>query len=205
MQVLITFHFALIALLCPCLTSGAISCELELGTLELLRLSPLTPGEIFRGKLLSAMKAGLTPILAMLPAYAALCYLDPSYLPYLTRIVPILIASVLFSCVVGLACSSIAANVSRATTAAYVIVLSFLILPVFAQWISTDRLPVIQSAALGAPSSLGVALSIISADRVAHAAGEMWQVHLVFVAVICIVLLLITQFRLTRLLRCGTA
>ena len=64
----------------------------------------------------------MLPVLALLPAYGALCMVNPGYVVYFGRVVPVVLLAVLFCCLVGLTCSSFIANTARATVTAYLIV-----------------------------------------------------------------------------------
>ena len=63
---------ALLALIIPSLTSGALTLELEKKTIEMLILTRLTPGTVILGKLLSAMLYSLILLMCSLPL-AGIC------------------------------------------------------------------------------------------------------------------------------------
>src|SRR6185436_15156263 len=88
-RVVVTLQIGIVALVAPSLTSAAVSSEIENGTWELLRLTPRGGGEIFVGKLLPSLVPALLPVLALLPAYGALCIVNPSYMVYLARVIPV--------------------------------------------------------------------------------------------------------------------
>src|SRR4051812_443092 len=139
-QVVVALQIGIVALVAPSLTSAAVSSEIENGTWELLRLTPRGGGEIFIGKLLPSLLPGLLPVLALLPAYGALCAVNTSYVLYFARVVPVVLGAVLFCCMVGLTFSSFIPNTARATVAACITVAAVFVLPLFAWLAAGDQL-----------------------------------------------------------------
>lgn len=201
-QILITLQIALVALVVPSLCTGSISSELENGTFELLRLTPLSAGRIFWGKLIPALIPALLPMIALIPAYAALVFIDPAYMPHLRAIAPVVFLSVLMMCILGLTCSAWAGNTARATVAAYLISSVLVVGPVLIWWASEAQLLSISTArwfTLFSPLAIALNLLPDSRPEIASLRNE----HLLVMAGLCVLLLLLARHRLSVLLRHG--
>ena len=83
---------------------------MENGTFELLRLTRLSGGQIFWGKLLPSLPPAVLPMLALVPAYAALCFIDHAYIPNLLQILPVVLLAVVMMAILGLTCSAWSRN-----------------------------------------------------------------------------------------------
>lgn len=160
-RVITCLQMGMIALLTPSLTSGAISSEVEGSTLELLRLTPLTSGQHFLGKLLPAIPTAILPIIAMIPAFLAIAFVNPAYLIAITRICTISLLAVLMCCSVALACSAWISETSRSTIVSYLIVSAIFILPLFSWLGSGSVLDPIIARAVAAISPLVVAVNLL--------------------------------------------
>src|SRR5204862_7294434 len=116
-------------------------------------------GEIFIGKLLPALLPAALPVLALLPAYGALCAVNSAYLLYFARIIPVVLLAVLLCCLVGLTCSSFFSNTARATVAASLFVAAIFVLPLFAWLAAGQQLSDRAAAMIAFVSPLVVALN----------------------------------------------
>jgi ABC-type transport system involved in multi-copper enzyme maturation permease subunit len=200
-QVVIALQVGMVALVSPSLTSAAVSTELENGTWELLRLTPRSGGEIFIGKLLPAFIPAVLPVLAMLPAYGALCAVNSTYVLYLGRVVPVVLMAVLFCCLVGLTCSSFTNNTARATVTSYLIVPAVFVLPMFAWFAAGTHLSERVAAYIAALSPLVVALNELPDGW--EAVRDLYSLHLTIIGVGCVAMLIVSWIRLNMLLRQG--
>jgi ABC-type transport system involved in multi-copper enzyme maturation permease subunit len=200
-RIVVGLQIAVIALVAPGMTSATISSEIEMDTFELLRVTPLGPGQIFFGKLIPAFSCTLLPIIALLPLYGAICFLDPGYWPSLLRLLPVLILAAVFGCTVGLMCSAFAAHTARATVASYLISGTTLLAPVLIAWIAQRQLSPSLVAWLSMPSPLAVSLSLVNRSMTAEASPSIWSAHLWTMAGIIVLMLLLARFRLGFLLR----
>ena len=200
-QVVVALQIGIIALVAPSLTSAGVSAEIESGTWELLRLTPRGGGEIFVGKLLPSLVPAVLPVLALLPAYGALCAVNLGYLRFFERIVPVVLLAVLFCCLVGLACSCFITNTARATVTAYLIVAGVFVLPLFAWLTAGEQLSQRAAAHLAFISPLVVALNELPGGW--DAVRELYAAHLWTIAGACAALLALSWVRLNVLLRQG--
>ncbi|MEA2707808.1 MAG: hypothetical protein QOF78_409 [Phycisphaerales bacterium] len=200
-RVVVALQIGIIALVAPSLTTASVASEIENGTWELLRLTPRGGGDIFIGKLLPALVPALLPVLALLPAYGALCAVNSSYLIYLARVVPVVMLAVLFCCLVGLTCSSFIANVARATVTAYLIVAALFVLPLLTWLAAGAQLSDRAAAVIAYLSPLVVALNELPGGW--DAVRDLYSLHLWTIAGACALMLAICWIRLNFLLRQG--
>ncbi|HEV2294451.1 MAG TPA: hypothetical protein VGR35_11390 [Tepidisphaeraceae bacterium] len=202
-RVLVAFQAALVALIVPSLTSAAVSGEIEGGTFETLRLAPLSGGAIFWGKLLPALLPALLPLVALLPAFAAICFIDAAYLPFFVRLAIVVVTSVLVCAAVGLTCSSFAGSTPRATVASYLIVAALFVLPLLAWWAGAAYVAPGVTRWLTMPSPLVMGLNLLPGEATSAAIGRLWQLHVGLMLALCAALLVAARLRLTYLLRHG--
>lgn len=202
-RVIVAFQAALVALVVPSLTSATVSSEVETGTFEMLRLTPLRSGAIFWGKLLPAFVPALLPIVALIPAFGAICFIDASYVPFFVRLTAVVVASVATCAAIGLTCSTFAASTPRATVASYLIVAALFALPLLAWWAGTAHLTPGVTRWLAMPSPLVMGLNLLPGEGASPLIGTLWQRHVVLMFALCAALLLAARLRLTHLLRHG--
>jgi hypothetical protein len=199
--VLVALQLGLVALIDPSLTSNSISGEHEMGTFELLQLAPLSGGQIFWGKLLPALPAALLPVLALLPAYGAICYVDGGYLPRFTPLLPLVALATLMCCSAGLAASALFHNSARATVAAYLFCGANFLLPLMPYLTAGHQLSEQAAAWMALPSPLVMGLSLMPGGS--RAVQELWRVHLMVIAGISLLMVVTARWRLLTLLKRG--
>jgi ABC-type transport system involved in multi-copper enzyme maturation permease subunit len=200
-SVLVAFQVGIIALIDPSLTSPAVSSEMESGTFETLRLTPLSSGQIFWGKYFPAVLPALLPIIALLPAYGALCYVNPLYIRSVLPMLPVFVLAVVLCCTMGLACSAFATSTARATVTNYLIIAAIVVLPLLAWLASGTLLDVRLASWLAMPSPLVMALNLLPAGS--PEVARLLPYHLVLTVILCIAVLVVARLRLGALLREG--
>ncbi len=200
-KIIVAFQFGVIALVVPSLTSSSISNEIESGTFEILRLSPLRGGQIFWGKFIPAFLPALLPVLALVPAYLAVWFIDPSYETRILSILPIILLSVIFCCTLGITLSSFISNTARATVAAYLVTAALFVLPMFAWWMGGSQLSMRLARWLAMPSPLVMAVNLLPEGT--PEIERLYFEHLYLIGGLCVVMLLAARMRLTHLLRQG--
>ena len=200
-QVVIALQVGIVALIAPSLTSAAICSEIENGTWDLLRLTPRGGGEIFLGKLLPSLIPAMLPVIALLPAYGALCFVNPSYILYLSRVLPVVLLAVLLCCMVGLTFSAFIANTARATVAACLIVAAIFVLPLFAWLAAGEQLSPMIAARIAYISPLVVALNTLPGGW--EPVRDLYTLHVWTVGIACVLMLVVSWIRLNVLLRQG--
>jgi ABC-2 type transport system permease protein len=127
------FQLMLVAFLAPAFTTGAISLEREKATLDLLITTPLRPGAIVVGKLLSALAFVVLMILAGIPVSALVLMYGGASLQDILRQQVVLFASAIGFGVIGLFWSALIKRTQSATVIAYSTVL-FLTVGTFFIW-----------------------------------------------------------------------
>jgi ABC-type transport system involved in multi-copper enzyme maturation permease subunit len=211
-QVLVAFQIIGLAAIVPSLTTPAISAELETGTFESLRLTRLGGWSIFWGKFLPAFLPAILPIIALLPAYLTVCYVNHSYLSYLLYVMPIIVLTMAFSCILGLLCSTFSKNSARATVVAYIIISALMVIPMLAWWASSagliDNERLVGWISMPSPLVIGLSVAPVASPigqtvAPAEALSGLRVTHEWLIAGLCVAMLLIARVRLAILLRRG--
>jgi len=127
------FQLMLVAFLAPAFTTGAISLEREKATLDLLITTPLRPGAIVVGKLLSALAFVVLMIVAGIPVSALVLMYGGAAVQDIVRAQIVLFAAAIGFGVIGLFCSALTKRTQSATVVAYSTVL-FLTVGTFFIW-----------------------------------------------------------------------
>ncbi len=116
----LSFQLGLITLIGPSLTIAAIAGEVEGRTLDSLRMTPLRPWTILSGKLFGALMLSIMLIVASVPVFFAILYIQEDFQPrYLTAMFSITAAMVMFALTAGLFFSSVSRTTARAAAWAY--------------------------------------------------------------------------------------
>jgi ABC-type transport system involved in multi-copper enzyme maturation permease subunit len=121
---LVVLQAALLVLIAPSLAAGLVSAERESGSWQLLRLTPLSPGAILRGKLLSVALPLLLLLCATLPGYAVLMTIDPALVARVERVAACLALTAVFVVLLSAAAGALFRSTAAATTASYSAVLA---------------------------------------------------------------------------------
>lgn len=200
--VLVAFQIGLIGLVTPSLTTSAISSEIENGTFEMLRLTRLKGGQIFWGKFFASLFPAILPMIALVPAYGALAYMNGGYIAHFLGLAPILLLSILFCCTLGLFCSIFVPRTSHATVVAYLITASIFILPLFAWWAIGEQIPERVGDWIAFISPLVMGLTALPDSDPSLAA--MHNAHLYLMGGLCLLMMISARVRLQMLLRRGT-
>ena len=121
---LVLMQIALLILFAPSLAAGLISTERESGSWQLLRMTPLTPGRILRGKLLSVAWPLLLLLCATLPGYLVMMSVKPELATQMQRVVASLALTAVFAVLVSAAASTLFRSTAAATTTSYLALLA---------------------------------------------------------------------------------
>jgi len=182
--VALSFQMGLIVLLTPALGAPSISEELESGTLEMLRLTPLSAWALWKGKVKAINAYLLLLLVSSSPIYLMLFLLNnvESKDPLLTvRVIGIQTLLLLFSTTVGVWCSAWTGNTQKAVGLAYAILLGFSGLPFLAPWVCPNPtwIPWVEAIS----PFLVVARELQSKDSgfLLHSKGHMLLIGSVFV------------------------
>jgi ABC-type transport system involved in multi-copper enzyme maturation permease subunit len=134
---LVILQTALLLLFAPSLAAGLISSEREGGGWQLLRSTPLSPGAILRGKLVSVAWPLILLLCGTLPGYIVMMTVDPELAPQAERVVVCLALMAVFAVLVSAAASSLFSSTATATAAANVILVGVCVGPLLA-WLGRD-------------------------------------------------------------------
>jgi ABC-type transport system involved in multi-copper enzyme maturation permease subunit len=121
---LVLLQVALLILFVPSLAAGLVSAERESGSWQLLRMTPLSPGAILRGKLLSVVWPLLLLLCATLPGYVVMMTLKPDSSLQIHRVVICLALTGVFTLLVSAAVSTLFRSTALATTVSYLAILA---------------------------------------------------------------------------------
>lgn len=136
---LVLLQGALIVLLIPSLAAGLISAEIESGGWAILQMTPLSPGRILRGKLLSVTTTLALVLLATLPGYAVMVYARPSLTQQVIYVVICLALTGLFALMLSAAIGSLFRRTAPATVASYALLLGLCAGPLVF-WLGRDTI-----------------------------------------------------------------
>ncbi len=121
--VVVLLQMGLIVLITPSLAGGLISSEVEAKSWRLLRVTPLSAGQIVRGKLMSPLLTLALLLLATLPGYAILVAIDPTLVPQVIRLLATLSLAAVAAVLVSAAVSAWVPHTAAATAIAYALTL----------------------------------------------------------------------------------
>jgi ABC-type transport system involved in multi-copper enzyme maturation permease subunit len=134
---LVLLQIALLILFAPSLAAGLISTERETGTWRLLRMTPLSPGVILRGKLMSVAWPLLLLLCATLPGYVAMMMTQPALFHQVQRVVVCLVLTAVFAVLVSATVSTLFRSTATATTASYLALLAVCVGPLLV-WLGRE-------------------------------------------------------------------
>jgi ABC-type transport system involved in multi-copper enzyme maturation permease subunit len=134
---LVLLQVALLLLFAPSLAAGLVSAERESGTWQLLRMTPLSPGRILRGKLLSVAWPLLLLLCATLPGYVIMVAVKPELGYRVQRVVVCLVLLAVFAVLLSAAASTLFRSTAAATTASYLALLAVCVGPLLV-WLGRD-------------------------------------------------------------------
>jgi ABC-type transport system involved in multi-copper enzyme maturation permease subunit len=196
---LVLLQVALLILFAPSLSAGLVSAERESGSWQLLRLTPLSPGAILRGKLLSVALPLLLLLCATLPGYAVLMLTDPALAVRVPRVTACLALTGVFIVLVGAAASTLFRSTAAALTAAYVVLLAVCAGPLLI-WLGRDA-PFGRGTVEAALAVNPVAAALQAAATPGFAEYELLPLNWWIVGAACLALLAFLRLRTWQLYR----
>lgn len=116
---IIVLQVGLIVLLTPGLASAMIAGEMEGGSWNLLRVTPLSPGKILRGKLMSVLLTLALLLCATLPGYAVIMLIKPVLQEQVVQVLKCLVLAAILSMLISATVSSFFRTSAIATTVSY--------------------------------------------------------------------------------------
>lgn len=134
---LVLLQTALLILFVPSLASGLISSEREGKTWQLLRMTPLSPGMILRGKLMSVAWPLLLLMCATLPGYVVMVIVEPDLAARAGRVIASLAATAILAVMVSAAASSLFRSTATAAATANLVLVAVCLAPLLV-WLGRD-------------------------------------------------------------------
>ncbi len=117
--VIVLLQVALIVLLTPSLGSGLIAAEVESRGWQLLQMTPLSAVTIVTGKLLSVLVTLGLLLLATLPGYVVLVFIQPTMGPTVIKVIITLALTAAVALLLTAAVSSLSKRTATATAVSY--------------------------------------------------------------------------------------
>jgi ABC-type transport system involved in multi-copper enzyme maturation permease subunit len=196
---LVLLQVALLVLFAPSLAAGLISSERESGSWQLLRMTPLSPGTILRGKLLSVAWPLLLLLCATLPGYVVLMALQPALTHQAQRVVICLVLTAVFAVLLSAAASSLFRSSAAATTASYLALLAVCGGPLLV-WLGREA-PFGHSTVQTALRVSPVAAALQAAGMPGLAPYELLPANWWIIGPACLALLVLVRLRVWQLYR----
>jgi ABC-type transport system involved in multi-copper enzyme maturation permease subunit len=134
---LVLLQVALLILFAPSLAAGLVSAERESGSWQLLRMTPLSPGRILRGKLMSVAWPLLLLLCATLPGYVVTMTIKPTLVVQVQRVVICLALTAVFAVLVSATASTFFRSTATATVASYLVLLAVCVGPLLV-WLARE-------------------------------------------------------------------
>lgn len=122
--ILVGLQAALVVLLTPSLTATLISGERESGGWVLLQMTPISALRILTGKLFSVLWTLLLVVIATLPGYLILVWINPDFWLQVRMVIISLMWTALFSIAVSATISSYFRRTAPSTVVSYVVLLT---------------------------------------------------------------------------------
>jgi ABC-type transport system involved in multi-copper enzyme maturation permease subunit len=196
---LVLLQVALLILFAPSLAAGLVSAERESGSWQLLRMTPLSPGAILRGKLMSVAWPLLLLLCATLPGYVVLMTVKPALVYQVQRVVACLALTAVFAVLVSAAVSTLFRSTAAATTAAYLVLLAVCVAP-FLVWLGREA-PFGQATVRAALVADPVAAALQAADTPGFVPYDLLPLNWWIIGSACAALLLFLGLRTWQLCR----
>ena len=121
---MVLLQVALLLLLGPCLGANLIASEVESGGWELLRASPISPWRILIGKLMSTVWTLHLMLLATLPGYIVMGYIQPAMSGQVGNVVISLVIAIFMVTTLSACISAFCRTTAVATATSYAVLLS---------------------------------------------------------------------------------
>lgn len=196
---LVLLQVGLLILFAPSLGAGLISAERESGTWQLLRMTPLSPGVILRGKLMSVAFPMLLLLCATLPGYVVMMTVEPTLAVRVQRVLACLGLTAAFVVLVSAAASSLFRSTAAATAAAYLVLLGICLGPLL-MWLARDA-PFSHAAVEAVLTMSPVAAALQASDAPGFSRYELFAANAWLTAAASLALLVFLGVRVWQLYR----
>jgi ABC-type transport system involved in multi-copper enzyme maturation permease subunit len=196
---MVLLQVALLVVFAPSLAAGLVSSERESGSWQLLRMTPLSPGAILRGKLLSVAWPLLLLLCATLPGYVVMMTVKPTLVQQVQRVVVCLALTAVFAVLLSAAASTLFRSTAAATTASYLLLLAVCLGPLLL-WLGREA-PFGHAAVQAALTLSPVAAALQASETPGFARYELLPANWWLVGGACLALLLFLPLRTWQLCR----
>jgi hypothetical protein len=196
---LVLLQTALLLLFAPSLSAGLISTEREGGGWQLLRTTPVSPGRILRGKLLSVAWPLILLMCATLPGYIVMMTVDPGLAPQARRVIACLAALAVLSVLIGAAASSLARSTAAAMAVSNMVLVAVCVAPLLV-WLGRDA-PFGHRTVEAALTISPVAAALHASETPGFAEYELLPANWWLVGAVSLALLVLLVVRVRRLYR----
>jgi ABC-type transport system involved in multi-copper enzyme maturation permease subunit len=197
--VLVILQTALLLLFAPSLAAGLISSEREGGGWQLLRSTPLSPGAILRGKLISVAWPLVLLLCGTLPGYIVMMTVDPELAPQARRVVICLAIMSVFAVLVSAAASSLFRSTATATAVANMVLVGVCVGPLLI-WLGRDA-PFGHRTVETALTISPLAAALHASETAGFAQYELLPANWWLIGGISVALLVLLVFRTRQLYR----
>lgn len=187
---MVVLQLALLLVLGPSLGAGLISGELESGGWVQLRTTPMSTFRVVIGKLMSVLWTLGLILLATLPGYAAMAYIEPSLSSQLIRVTISLVIAAIMILSLSACISAFHKQTATATAVSYGVLLA-LLAGTFLIWVARDQpfgRDVVRSALLLNPAAAALAEMRVAGMESYNLLPSAWWIALAFTAVGLLVL-----------------
>jgi ABC-type transport system involved in multi-copper enzyme maturation permease subunit len=196
---MVVLQLALLLVLGPSLGAGLISGELESGGWVQLRTTPMSTFRIVLGKLMSVLWTLGLILLATLPGYAAMAYIQPALADQLIRVTISLVISAFMILSLSACVSAFHKQTATATAVSYGLLLAILA-GTFLVWVARDQpfgRDVVRTALLFNPAAAALAEMRVAGMESYDLLPTAWWIALA-IAFAGLVLLGVRTWRLSR-------
>ena len=135
---LVLLQIALLVVLGPSLAAGLVAAERETGGWQLLRMTPMSAMRIVAGKLMSVLWTMALVLLATLPGYLVMMWIQPSIAPQVQRVIVSLVLATLLIISVSAMISTFWQNAAAATATSYAVILAMFVGPLLI-WLARGK------------------------------------------------------------------
>jgi hypothetical protein len=197
--VLVLLQVVLLVLFAPSLAAGLVSSERESGSWQLLRMTPLSPGRILRGKLMSVAWPLFLLLCATLPGYIIMMTVKPNLVHQMQRVVICLALTAVFAVLVSAAVSTLFRSTAQATTTSYLVLLTVCVGPLLI-WLGREA-PFGHTTVQVALALNPVAAALHAAETPGFENYELLPANWWIIGGACVALLLFIRVRIWQLCR----
>jgi ABC-type transport system involved in multi-copper enzyme maturation permease subunit len=196
---LVVLQVGLLILFAPSLAAGLISAERETGSWQLLRTTPISPGGILFGKLLSVAWPLFLLMCGTLPGYVFLMTIKPELMSQVERVLVCLVATAALVVLISAAASATLRTTAGATAISYLVILAVCVLPLLV-WLARDAPfghSTVEAALFVSPIAAALNASLTPGFTDYRLLPENWEI----VGCSSLILLLYIWFRVRQLYR----